>query len=70
MTRAAVSIANALAGIADRLAVLAPSHRDPERFHVEKSELVHELHKLARAVDGCGLVALDTPPIRHREAAP
>ncbi len=48
MTRAAANnIANALTGIADRLAMLAPSHRDPERYHVEKNELVHELHKLA-----------------------
>ncbi|WP_192359492.1 hypothetical protein [Mesorhizobium mediterraneum] len=33
--------------IADRLAQLAPSHRDPERFHEEKSELVDALRRLA-----------------------
>lgn len=32
---------------ADRLARLAPSHRDPHRFHEEKSELVAELRRLA-----------------------
>lgn len=33
--------------IADRLVRLAPSHRDPHRFHEEKSELVGELRRLA-----------------------
>ncbi len=33
--------------IADRLARLAPSHRDPHRFHEEKSDLVGELRRLA-----------------------
>lgn len=33
--------------IADRLARLAPCHRDPHRFHEEKSQLVHELRELA-----------------------
>lgn len=36
-----------LHALADRLARLAPSHRDPFRFHEEKSELVHELRRLA-----------------------
>ncbi|NTF80539.1 hypothetical protein [Rhizobium rhizogenes] len=36
-----------LEGISDRLARLAPSHRDPHRFHEEKSELVAELRRLA-----------------------
>lgn len=39
-----------LHALADRLARLAPSHRDPFRFHEEKSELVHELHVLASSV--------------------
>ncbi len=34
--------------IADRVRRLIPSHRDPERFHVEKSEIEHELRRLAR----------------------
>lgn len=33
--------------IANRLDRLAPSHVDPFRFHEEKSELVHELRRLA-----------------------
>lgn len=36
-----------LHALADRLARLAPSHRDPFRFHEEKSEIVHELRRLA-----------------------
>lgn len=39
--------AAALHNIADRLERLAPSHRDPFRFHEEKSELVAELRRLA-----------------------
>jgi hypothetical protein len=33
--------------LANRLERLAPSHRDPFRFHEEKSEPVHELRRLA-----------------------
>ena len=33
--------------IANRLERLAPSHRDPFRFHEDKSELVNELRRLA-----------------------
>lgn len=29
---------------------LAPSHRDPERFHVDRSEVVAELRRLARTL--------------------
>ncbi|MFC3315242.1 hypothetical protein ACFOHY_23520 [Rhizobium rosettiformans] len=36
-----------LANIAERLARLAPCHRNPEKFHEEKSELVAELRALA-----------------------
>lgn len=47
-----------LHAIADRLARLAPSHRDPFRFHDDKSELVHELHVLANSVaDALGRIA-------------
>jgi hypothetical protein len=42
-----MSLAADLHEIADRLARLAPSHRDPFRFHEEKSELVAELRRLA-----------------------
>ena len=34
--------------LADRICRLAPSHRDPEAFHIEKSEIVAELRLLAR----------------------
>lgn len=40
----------ALDEIAERVRRLVPSHRDPERFHVEKSEIEHELRRLAREV--------------------
>ncbi|MFN3318024.1 MAG: hypothetical protein ACK43M_04725 [Allorhizobium sp.] len=33
--------------IAERLARLAPCHRNPHRFHEQKSELVNELRELA-----------------------
>jgi hypothetical protein len=34
--------------LADRVRRLAPSHRDPEAFHVEKSEIERALRQLAR----------------------
>ncbi len=34
-----------LAGLTRRL---CPDHRDPERFHMEKSEIEHALRQLAR----------------------
>ncbi|WP_160122442.1 hypothetical protein [Rhodovarius lipocyclicus] len=37
-------------GIAARLARLSPSHRDPEQFHIDKSELLAELRRLARTI--------------------
>ncbi len=45
-----MTLSSDLHALADRLARLAPSHRDPFRFHEEKSELVHELHVLASSV--------------------
>ncbi|MCJ2084306.1 hypothetical protein [Methylobacterium sp. J-090] len=39
--------AGALLDLADRLRRLSPSARDPERFHVEKSEIEGELRRLA-----------------------
>jgi hypothetical protein len=35
--------------LADRIERLAPSHRDPERFHIEKSEIAFELRGLIEA---------------------
>ena len=40
-------ISTELHAIANRLARLAPSHRDPFKFHEDKSELVAELRRLA-----------------------
>ncbi|MET3854431.1 hypothetical protein [Rhizobium sp. OAE497] len=43
------SLATQLHEIADRLTRLAPSHRDPNRFHEDKSELVGQLRRLAQS---------------------
>lgn len=40
-----------LLALADRVRRLAPDRRDPEQFHAEKSEIVHELRRLARRID-------------------
>jgi hypothetical protein len=39
-----------LHALADRLARLSPSHRDPEAFHVEKHTLAAELRQMADAM--------------------
>jgi hypothetical protein len=44
--------------LADKVHHLAPSHRDPERFHIDKSEIVAELRRLAR----------QSPNAMHRRA--
>lgn len=36
--------------LAGAVARLSPSHRDPERFHMDRSEIVAELRRLARAL--------------------
>lgn len=36
--------------LAGAVARLSPSHRDPEAFHVSKSEIVAELRRLARTL--------------------
>jgi hypothetical protein len=38
--------------LARDLARLAPSHRDPEQYHLVKSEIVADLRDLARGLDG------------------
>lgn len=43
--------AQQLTTFADRLARLAPCHRDPERFHAEKHALVGDLRWAARELD-------------------
>ena len=40
--------ARALAELAHRVRRLAPSHRDPHRFHEEKSEIEHALVLMVR----------------------
>lgn len=42
-----MTLADHLHEIADRLARLVPCHRDPHRFHEDKSELVDALRRLA-----------------------
>lgn len=44
------TVAPELDALADRVGRLRPSHRDPEAFHVEKSEIERELRRLARRV--------------------
>lgn len=36
--------------LARQVARLSPSHRDPERFHMDRSEIVAELRRLARSL--------------------
>lgn len=36
--------------LAGAVARLSPSHRDPERFHLDRSEIVAELRRLARTL--------------------
>lgn len=43
-----------LAALARRVERLAPSHRDPEAFHIEKSEIVAELRQADREIKGRG----------------
>ncbi len=36
--------------LAGQVARLSPDRRDPERYHIEKSEIVADLRRLARAM--------------------
>jgi hypothetical protein len=45
------TLRDALARIARTVERLGPSHRDPERFHIDKAEVVQELRSLARRTD-------------------
>ncbi len=40
--------------LADRVRRLCPDHRNPERFHIEKSEIEHELRRLAAVAGPSG----------------
>ncbi len=44
-------LARLVADIAERVARLSPSHRDPEAFHMDKHTLASELRALARAME-------------------
>jgi predicted ATP-binding protein involved in virulence len=44
-------LAAIVADIAERVARLAPSHRDPEEFHIRKSDLAAELRRVARQME-------------------
>ena len=48
VSRVPTTTGTTLDEIAERIRRLVPSHRDPERFHVEKSEIEHDLRRLAR----------------------
>ncbi len=37
--------------LAARVRRLSPHHRDPERFHLDKSEIERELRRLARQAE-------------------
>ncbi len=39
-----------LEALASAVSRLSPSHRDPEAFHIGKSEIIAELRRLARAL--------------------
>jgi hypothetical protein len=42
--------ATELLDLADQVLRLTVSHRDPEQFHIRKSEIVHRLRGLARVL--------------------
>lgn len=44
-------LASLMADIAERVARLSVSHRDPEHFHIQKSELAWELRAVARRME-------------------
>ena len=44
------STPSTLEELANRVSRLSPSHWDPERFHVDKAEVVHDLRRLARVL--------------------
>ncbi|PTV93506.1 hypothetical protein C8J27_11519 [Rhodobacter aestuarii] len=44
--------------LADRVRRLCPDHRNPERFHIEKSEIEHELRRLASVAGPSGEAAI------------
>lgn len=51
LVAAEVDLGTQLSDLASRVRRLVPSHRDPESFHAEKSEIEHELRRLARKAE-------------------
>ncbi|RVU17479.1 hypothetical protein [Methylobacterium oryzihabitans] len=51
-----------LSTFADRLERLAPSHRDPEAFHIEKDALIGDLRRAAREHQLLGAVGKAVAP--------
>lgn len=47
MTVITCHASSALLDLSRRVARLSPSHRDPEAFHEEKSDIAHALRRLA-----------------------
>ena len=45
------TVSQELARIARRLRHLVPDHRDPHRFHEEKSEMERQLRRLSRDLE-------------------
>ena len=46
------ALADRLTWLANRVAANMPSHRNPEQFHAEKSEIAAELRRIAKEADG------------------
>jgi hypothetical protein len=44
------SLPDLLSDLACQVQRLSPSHRDPERFHEDKSEIIAELRRLAQEI--------------------
>ncbi len=44
-------LANEISKLVDRIHRLGPDHRNPHRFHEEKSEIAYDLSELARQVN-------------------
>lgn len=45
-----VDLADTVRQLADRVARNEPQHRDPERFHLEKSDIAHQLRAVASKI--------------------
>lgn len=51
MTRDPRTISTELEDLAYKVLALIPDHRDPETYHIRKSEIVGRLKALARATE-------------------